>query len=87
MSEVQMLEDRANKRIRELRKQKLSQGIPFMINCNSLPSHKCYLEYPDGAIKLVTLSGKGCDFDIVRSLNSRERKRLRHKYNLDSIAP
>jgi hypothetical protein len=82
-----MLEARANDAIRKLRKQKLSQGIPFMINSDELPTYQCYLEYPDGNIKLVTASNETLDFKVVRLLNSRERKRLRHKYNLDPFAP
>ena len=43
----------ANKRIKSLRKEKLSQGLPFMINSEDLPSYQCYLEYPDGSIKIA----------------------------------
>lgn len=81
------MEARANDAIRKLRKQKLSQRIPFMINSNELPTHQCYLEYPDGNIELVTTSNETIDFKVVRSLNSRETKRLRRKYNLEPFAP
>lgn len=56
-------------KIKVLRKVKLSQGIPFMINSESLPSHQCYLEYPDGSIKIVEANSKASDFKIIEELD------------------
>lgn len=51
--------------IKNLRKQKLSQGIPFMINSHFLDPHQCFIEYPDGHIKIAEANSKECDFKIV----------------------
>lgn len=68
--------------VRMLRQNKLSKGLPFMINSKSLPSGQCYLEYPDGVIKLVTIDGSLQDFKIIRELDPQETERLRKRYRI-----
>ena len=68
--------------MKRLRRQKLAKGLPFMINSKELPSHQCYLEYPDGAIRLVALAENKRDFSIIRELSPQESRRLRETFNL-----
>lgn len=56
-------------RIKSLRREKLSLGLPFMINSDELPSHQCYLEYPDGTIVIAEANHKESDFKIIRELD------------------
>ena len=41
--------------VKKLREQKLRAGLPFMINVNELSSNQCYVEYPNGVIKLASI--------------------------------
>ena len=68
--------------VKKLRLQKLQNGIPFMINSKELPGNQCYMEYPDTSIKLVTISGSGLEFIVLRILTENECNELRQKYNL-----
>lgn len=65
-----------------LRKQKLSQNIPFMINSEILEPHQCFLEYPDGSIKIAEADSNKCDFKILFEYNSKDLHWLRQKLNL-----
>lgn len=69
-------------RIKSLRKSKLSQGIPFMINSESLPSYQCYLEYPDGSIKIVEANSKDMDFKVIEELDFLNAEVLRRNLKL-----
>ena len=71
--------------IKKLRRNRLSQGNYFMINLNSLPSDQCYLEYPDGIIKLAVYESDAKHFTIVRELENDESSSLRRKLNLELI--
>ena len=75
-------EKSALKAIKKLRKRKLSQGLPFMINLDVLPSDQCYLEYPDGTIKIVEADAREKDFQIVLELTLNEANDLRKKLKL-----
>lgn len=68
--------------VRILRKSKLNRGQPFMINSRALPSTQCYLEYPDGSIKLVTLTSAQTDLKVIRDLSPEETASLRKRFNL-----
>lgn len=72
----------ATKAIKELRKKKLSQGLTFMINSDILDSSQCYLEYPDGTIRIVEADTKQHDFQIVYELTKRDADAVRRKYKL-----
>jgi hypothetical protein len=68
--------------VRMLRKTKLSLGLPFMINSHLLPANQCYLEYPDGAIRIATISKQDNDFKIIAELDPMASIVLRKKYKL-----
>lgn len=68
--------------IQLLRKTKLKQGHPFMINSSTLPVDQCYLEFPDGTIQLVTLNRKKKDFEIVRDLSAEEQTSIKKCFSL-----
>ena len=72
----------AIKRIKSLRKEKLSQGLPFMINSDELPSYQCYLEYPDGSIKIAEANSGESDFLIVEELDFLNAEVFRRKLKL-----
>ena len=69
-------------KIKLLRKEKLSQGLPFMINSDTLPSHQCYLEYPDGSIKIAEANSKESDFKIIEELDFLNAEVLRRNLKL-----
>ncbi len=75
---------RGSEAVKRLRTQKLSNGLPFMINSKELPKGQCYLEYPNGTIKLVTLSVSKREFFILRELTSVERIAIRRQYHLSA---
>jgi hypothetical protein len=77
---IEQLETTGLEAVKMLRKSKLSQGSPFMINSNLLPEGQCYLEYPDGVIKLVAI--KENDFAVINQLSETESTQLRKKYKL-----
>lgn len=56
-----------NAAIQQLRIEKLKNGFPFMINYLELPTNICYLEYPDGSIKLMTFKRDARNFTLIRS--------------------
>lgn len=68
--------------VKKLRKKKLQEGHPFMINAAHLPAGQCYLEYPSGSIKLAIIVESKRDLDILKELDNRETLIVRKKYNL-----
>ena len=71
--------------VKKLRRIRLSQGNFFMINLNSLPSNHCYLEYPNGIIKLAVCESGAKNFSILRELENEESSDLRKKFDLELI--
>jgi hypothetical protein len=69
-------------KIKSLRKEKLAQGLPFMINSDELPSYQCYLEYPDGTIKIAEANSSESDFKIVGELDFLNAEVFRRKLKL-----
>ncbi|MDI9310549.1 MAG: hypothetical protein QM535_10055 [Limnohabitans sp.] len=67
--------------IKKLRSQKLRAGLPFMINVKELSSNQCYLEYPNGVIKLVTINSTSRDFDVLKELSTSDANNLRKRLN------
>ena len=63
------MEESARRKIRQLRKKKLQQGLPFMISSDDLPPEQCYLEYPDGTIKIAEAGFRSSDFKIIEELD------------------
>ncbi len=72
----------ALKVIKKMRLQKLRQGIPFMINSDILESDQCFLEFPDGSIKIAEAATKDRDFLIVYEFSASESNSLRKKLKL-----
>ena len=68
--------------VKNLRRNKLTLGFPFMINSDLLPPDQCYLEYPDGSIKLVELNPDNSDYRIIAELTEEEGRLIRKKYQL-----
>lgn len=56
-----------------------------MINSGDLPTGQCYLEFPDGTIKLVQLKHSAKDFTVLRVLSADEEQEIRRKYNFPRI--
>ena len=85
MTALQTIEQIGNEAVRKLRLEKLRKGHPFMINFKDLPTNQCYLEFPDGTIKLVQLKHSAKDFTILRVLSAEEEQKIRRKYNFPRI--
>jgi len=77
-----ILEAAGSNAVKKLRLKKLSNGLPFMINSGELPNDQCYLEYPNGTIKLVKISKSTHDFIMIKELSQKESASIRHKYHL-----
>jgi hypothetical protein len=82
MKKVDKLQKAANETIKLLRKQKHNQGLPFMINSNKLKAHQCFLEFPDGIIKIVEVDKSKIDFKVVYELDKQESNNLRRELGL-----
>lgn len=65
--------------VKKLRMQKLKAGFPFMINMKELDTSQCYLEYPNGTIKLVTFVSSTRDINIIKELNTLDANNLRKR--------
>ena len=85
MSIINEIEERARLAILELRRTKHKKGYPFMINCSSLPTHQCWLEYPNGHIHLVTLSKSRMDFNIIKILSIEESDSIRKSMGVENF--
>jgi hypothetical protein len=83
MTALQVIEEKGNKAIRRLRKQKFANGHPFMINSRDLKRYQCYLEYSNGLIYLAELIPSTQEFTTVRELTPIEADFLRKKYRLE----
>ena len=71
--------------VKKLRELKLREGNPFMINVTDLATNECYLEYPDGSIKLVTVVHATRNLDVIKELTPIEANRLRTKLDFSLI--
>lgn len=71
--------------VRQLRNQKLHNGQPFMINTKEVNPNQCYLEYPDGSIKLVVIQENKKDFFVIRELTTSEAFHLRKRLNFSDF--
>lgn len=67
--------------VKKLRDQKLRAGYPFMINIKELATDQCYLEYPNGNIKLVSVVHSTRDLNIIKELSAIEANKLRKRLN------
>lgn len=80
MNNLVYIGQKGTEAVRRLRKQKLDNGYPFMINSKELLSNQCYLEFPDGSIKLASIKKSSRDFDIIRELDTQETRRIRERF-------
>jgi hypothetical protein len=71
--------------IRKLREHKLRNGLPFMINVKELKSNECYLEYPGGNIKLVSMTSHGKEMHVLKELSFNEAQELRERFNFRTV--
>jgi hypothetical protein len=69
---VNQLNIRGTKAVLALREEKLRNDIPFMINAKELPTNQAYLEYPNGTVKLVSLTKGARHFTLVKELTKEE---------------
>ena len=70
--------------VKKLRDQKLRAGLPFMINVKELASNECYIEYPNGVIKLVSMVSSSRELNVVKELNTSDANKLRKRLNFSS---
>ena len=85
MSSVETTSRKGTLSVRKLRELKLRSGLPFMINARELATDECYLEYPDGSIKLISVAHTSSNMDVIRELTSKEASQLRRRFNFSSI--
>jgi hypothetical protein len=76
------LEQTGRLAVQLLRKSKLEQGYPFMINSRRLPVDQCYREFPDGTIQIVTICHTQKDFKLIRKLTEKEQVSVRKMLQL-----
>ena len=81
MTSIEFTGNLGSTAVRKLRKKKLQNGLPFMINAKELPTDQCYLEYPDGCIKLVTVNHSSRVMDVMRELTTTEATDLRRRFH------
>jgi hypothetical protein len=85
MSTVQTTSKKGTTSVKKLRELKLRSGLPFMINVKELSTDQCYLEYPDGSIKLISIVHSATDMNVVRELTAIEATQLRHRFHFSAI--
>jgi hypothetical protein len=81
MATLEIVSGKGTNAVRKLREQKLKMGLPFMINTEELASNECYLEYPDGSIKLIAIMHAANDINVIRELTKREAEKLRNRFH------
>lgn len=85
MSTVEITSRKGTNAVKRLREQKLRNGLPFMINAKELSTNQCYLEYPNGNIKLITVIQSTRDMHVIRELTSTEATNLRKRFRFSSV--
>jgi len=85
MSTIKITSKKGTDAVKKLREQKLRNGLPFMINVKELSTNECYLEYPNGSIKLITVVHSTRDIDVVRELSLTEATLLRRRFHFSSV--
>jgi len=82
MSNKEIIEQKAEKAILEIRKNALKNGTGFLIYDEYLPVGQYYMEYPDGDIKIVIPSTNRNIFIVHQELDSQTVLNLRKNYHL-----
>jgi hypothetical protein len=85
MSTVKIASEKGTNAVKKLREQKLRNGLPFMINVKELSTNQCYLEYPNGSIKLITVVHSTRDINVIRELTLTEATHLRRRFDFSPI--
>ena len=85
MSIIKTTSEKGTNAVKKLREQKLRNGFPFMINVKELSTNQCYLEYPNGSIKLVTVVHSTTDIDVIRKLTATEATHLRRRFQFSPV--
>lgn len=80
MKKIKVLENKGREAVRLLRKSKLSQGVPFMINTEKLPAGQCYYEYPNGIVRIIAIDKKHNDFKIIKTLSIKESSKITKQF-------
>jgi len=68
LKSIEAMKQTGNAAVRRLRKQKFAKGLPFMINSRDLPQNESYLEYPDGRMVIIRISGSLHNFTVVKEI-------------------
>jgi hypothetical protein len=82
MNDRKVIEAKGNAAVKQLRQEKLKNGLPFMFNSKELSPFQCYLEYPNGTIFLVEMTSSSKEFMEIRELTQMEIQQLLIRYNL-----
>jgi hypothetical protein len=85
MSTIKFEANKGTNAVKKLREQKLRSGLPFMINVEELSSNQCYLEYPNGTIKLINVAPASRDIDVIRELSPAEANLLRTRFHFSTV--
>ncbi len=85
MSTIELTSKKGTDAGKKLREKKLGNGLPFMINARELSSDQCYLEYPDGSIKLVTVSHSTQEINVIFELSQVEANNLRERFHFSPL--
>lgn len=85
MQTLETTSQQGTKAVHRLRERKLRHGLPFMINSKELAANQCYLEYPDGSIKLVTIIHATQEVNVVRELTTAEARKLRIRFHFEQL--
>ncbi|RFM27582.1 hypothetical protein [Deminuibacter soli] len=83
MNTIEVMRQTGTAAVKRLRKQKFAKGLPFMINSSDLAKNESYLEYPDGRIILVKMSGSLRQFTVVKEMPEHISTSIRSRYHLD----
>lgn len=75
------IEKKAQVAVKKLRVETLLKGDSFMIYHKNLPKGKYYMEYPDGKIRIVSVSRTLNDFVIEKELTSHQADQIRDRLN------
>jgi len=84
MSTIRVTSRKGTVAVKKLREQKLRSGVPFMINVKELSTNQCYLEYPNGVIKLAVVRPSR-DFNVIRELTPVEATHLRRRLHFSLV--
>ena len=85
MRELKAIERRGKEAVERIRKEALLSGESFLLYDDALPEGYYYMEYPDGDIKIVSVSQKHNDFIIREELDSAEVNALRRRLKLSPV--